>query len=57
MGPDAFPKDLSEAYIFWRTWDGMPDSAMYPFRWLLSDEEIWDLTMYLQSPVFRGGGQ
>jgi len=57
MGPAAFPPDMTEAYIFWRTWEGVPDSTMYPFRWLLSDEEIWDLTMYLQSDSFGGGGQ
>jgi mono/diheme cytochrome c family protein len=57
MGPAAFPQDMTEAYIFWRTWDGVPDSTMGPFRWLLSDEEVWDLTMYLQSKPFGGGGQ
>jgi mono/diheme cytochrome c family protein len=57
MGPAAFPGDMDEAYIFWRTWDGVADSIMYPFRWLLSDEEVWDLTMYLQGSPFRGGGQ
>jgi cytochrome c oxidase cbb3-type subunit 2 len=57
MGPDAFPKDLGEAYIFWRTWEGVPDSTMYPFRWFLTDEETWDLTMYLQGMLSTGGGQ
>lgn len=46
-GPAPFPKDMGEAYIFWRAWEGVPDSMMYPFQWLLSDEEIWAITLYV----------
>jgi hypothetical protein len=46
---------MGEAYVFWRIWDGVPDSTMYPFRLLLSDEEVWDLTMYLQRMLTKGG--
>ncbi len=43
----AFPSDMGEAYIFWRVWEGVPDSEMYPFQWLLSDREAWAITLYV----------
>jgi mono/diheme cytochrome c family protein len=58
-GPAAFPTDMGEAYIFWRTWEGVPDSTMPPFQWLLSDSEVWDITTYLKNLIGagKGGGQ
>jgi mono/diheme cytochrome c family protein len=57
LGPAAFPDGMGEAYIFWRIWEGVPDSTMYPFRWFLSDEETWDLTKYLDGSFPSGGAK
>jgi mono/diheme cytochrome c family protein len=46
-GPAAYPANMGEAYIFWRVWEGVPDSVMYPFQWLLSDSDVWDVTVYV----------
>jgi mono/diheme cytochrome c family protein len=56
-GPDAFPKDLPEAYIFWRAWEGVPETIMPPFNWLISESDIWDITAYVQqiTSVSQGG--
>ncbi len=57
-GPAAYPSDLPEAYIFWRVWDGVPESTMPPFNWLLSESDIWDITAYLQDMTStQGSGQ
>lgn len=58
QGPVAFPADMGEAYIFWRVWDGVPESTMPPFQWLLADDEIWDITAYVTGPIStkQGGG-
>jgi mono/diheme cytochrome c family protein len=56
-GPAPFPPDLPEAYILWRVWEGVPDSMMYPFQWLLSEADIWDVTAYVESVNSTGGGQ
>ncbi len=56
--PAAFPADLPEAYIFWRIWEGIPDTIMPPFNWLISETDIWDITSYVQSMVStQQGGQ
>ena len=57
-GPAAFPENLPEAYIFWRTWEGVPESLMYPFQWLLPESDIWDLTVHVESltAAKQGGG-
>jgi cytochrome c oxidase cbb3-type subunit 2 len=54
--PAPFPEGMRENYIFWRTWDGVPDSVMYPFQWLLSEGDIWDLTVYVQDLTASDGG-
>jgi mono/diheme cytochrome c family protein len=56
--PAAFPADMGEAYIFWRIWEGIPQSVMYPFQWLLSDAEIWSITLYVNdmTTTSQGGG-
>ena len=48
-GPTAFASNMGEAYIFWRVWEGVPQSIMYPFQWLLSDAQIWSITLYVDS--------
>jgi len=48
-GPAAFPMDIGEAYIYWRIWDGVPESTMYPFQWVLDFNEIWDITVFLNN--------
>jgi mono/diheme cytochrome c family protein len=56
--PAPFPEGMSENYIFWRTWEGVPGTVMYPFQWLLSEGDIWDLTVYVRSLTTpdSGGG-
>lgn len=56
QGPAAFPQDMGEAYIIWRIWEGVPDSMMPPFQWLLSETEIWDITAHVQQMTSTGGG-
>jgi mono/diheme cytochrome c family protein len=57
-GPAAFPDNMEESYIFWRIWDGVSDSTMFPFQWLLSESEIWDITAYIETLAGQqGGGQ
>jgi hypothetical protein len=50
---------MGEAYIFWRTWEGVPDSTMYAFKWYLSDADVWDITTFLVDLTSgqQGGGQ
>jgi mono/diheme cytochrome c family protein len=55
-GPAAFPSDMGEAYIYWRIWDGVPDSIMPPFQWYISGNDVWDITVYLQQLTGSGGG-
>jgi mono/diheme cytochrome c family protein len=52
--PSAFPTPLDSAYIFWRVFDGVPESIMPPFRWVLSDTDMWDVSTYLYTLL---GGQ
>ncbi|MGD8404373.1 MAG: c-type cytochrome [Anaerolineales bacterium] len=57
-GPAPFAADMGEQYINWRIHEGVPDSFMYPFKWLLSEKEIWDITVYVNSfNSTQGGGQ
>ena len=57
-GPAAFPNDLSDAYIFWRVWEGVPGTIMPPFNWLISESDIWDITAYVQQITATSqGGQ
>lgn len=56
--PAAFPTDLPEAYIFWRVWEGVPETIMPPFNWLISEGDIWDITAYVQQLTASSqGGQ
>jgi mono/diheme cytochrome c family protein len=57
-GPAAYPDNMVEPYVFWRIWDGVPDSTMFAFHWLLSESEIWDITAYIETFTSQqGGGQ
>jgi mono/diheme cytochrome c family protein len=57
-GPAAYPANMGEAYISWRIHDGVPETIMYPFMWLLTDSEMWDITVYLNqlTSTNQGGG-
>jgi len=56
--PAAFTSDLPEAYIFWRVWEGIPETIMPPFNWVLAESDIWDITAYVQQITATSqGGQ
>jgi mono/diheme cytochrome c family protein len=46
-GPAAFPQDLPDNYIYWRIWEGVRDTNMFPFHWSLTPAEVWDITEYI----------
>jgi cytochrome c oxidase cbb3-type subunit 2 len=59
--PAPFPANMSDGYIFWRTWEGVPDSVMGPYKALISsggisEEGIWDIIAYMNSFANQGGG-
>jgi mono/diheme cytochrome c family protein len=54
--PAPFPANMGESYIFWRIWDGVPDSVMPPFHWLLPEADLWDITSYLEGLASTAGG-
>jgi cbb3-type cytochrome oxidase cytochrome c subunit/cytochrome c553 len=54
--PAAFPRDMGEAYIFWRTNEGVPESMMYPFQWVLSSGEMWAVTLYVDGMTSTSQG-
>ena len=56
QGPAALPQDMGEPYIMWRIWEGVPESMMPPFQWLLSETEIWDITAHVQQMTASSGG-
>ncbi|MGD2078879.1 MAG: cytochrome c, partial [Chloroflexota bacterium] len=56
QGPAAFHQDMSEAYIMWRIWEGVPDSMMPPFQWLLSQQDMWDITAHLRQMTMSSSG-
>ncbi|MDK2980494.1 MAG: cytochrome c oxidase cbb3-type subunit [Chloroflexota bacterium] len=53
-GPAPFPANMSEAYIYWRIWEGVPDSMMYNFKWLLDDQQTWEITTYMTNTLLGG---
>ena len=53
-GPAPFPAGMSEAYIYWRIWEGVPDSMMYNFKWLLNDQQTWEITTYMTNTLLGG---
>jgi mono/diheme cytochrome c family protein len=57
-GPAVDSASMGEAYILWRIWEGVPESTMYPFQWVLSESDIWDITAYVEGlSSQQGGGQ
>ncbi len=54
--PAAFPSGMGEGYIYWRIWEGVPESIMPPFQWYLSGNDVWDITLYLKELTGAGGG-
>jgi mono/diheme cytochrome c family protein/cbb3-type cytochrome oxidase cytochrome c subunit len=54
--PAAFPSGMGEGYIYWRVWEGVPESNMPPFQWYLSGNDVWDITIYLKGLTGSGGG-
>jgi len=55
--PAPLPANMETSYIMWRIWEGVPDGVMGPFNWILSEEDIWDTIMYVESLFPTGGGQ
>lgn len=47
--PAPFPSGMSDAYIMWRMWDGVPDTMMPPFNWLLNETVLWDINAHVQT--------
>jgi mono/diheme cytochrome c family protein len=54
-GPAAFPAGMGEAYIYWRIWEGVPDSTMYSFKWFLPGD-AWDIAVYVDQMTSGAGG-
>jgi mono/diheme cytochrome c family protein len=50
-GPAAFPAGMTDPYIFWRTAEGVPDSVMYPFKVVLSEADLWNVTAYVNALI------
>ncbi len=48
--PAPLPAKMPFNYIFWRIWDGVPDTRMGPFSTLLTESDIFDLSSYLNNP-------
>lgn len=46
--PAPFPAGMGEAYIMWRVWEGVPESMMPPFNWMLSESDMWDIVTHVQ---------
>ncbi len=48
--PAPLPAKMPFNYIFWRIWDGVPDTQMGPFHTLLTESDIFDLAGYVENP-------
>lgn len=46
---------LSDSYMFWRVAEGVPDTAMTPWKEKLSEEEMWQVIAYAHT--FSHGGK
>ena len=55
-GPASFSTDMAEQYIYWRIWEGVPESTMPPFKWFLSGNDVWDITVYFEQSIGGRGG-
>jgi mono/diheme cytochrome c family protein len=47
--PAALPADMGEPYIYWRIWEGVPNTMMYPFSNLITGGDAWDILAYLET--------
>jgi len=45
--PAPLPQGMSNAYLFYRIREGVPNTMMYAFRPALTETEVWDLTAYV----------
>ena len=45
--PAALPKNMTNAYMFYRIREGAANTMMYAFRSTLTETEVWDLTAYV----------
>jgi mono/diheme cytochrome c family protein len=59
LSPAPFHDNLPEAYVMWRIWEGVPESIMPPFQWLLPEADVWDIVAHVADLTGsqRGGGQ
>lgn len=55
-GPAPYTTGMGESYIYWRIWEGVPESIMPPFQWALSGNDVWDLTQYVRQLTSEQGG-
>ncbi len=46
-GPAVFPDKMDFNYVMWRIRDGVPESIMPAFRWLLKEPDFWDIATYV----------
>jgi mono/diheme cytochrome c family protein len=54
--PAPLPSGMEDAYVFWRIWDGVPESVMPPFHLYndISEADIWNMMAYTQQLVGAG---
>ncbi len=60
--PAAFPANMTDAYLYWRVWEGVPQSVMPPFKALapagdLTAAGVWNIIAHVNSLPGQGGGQ
>ncbi len=58
--PAAFTGNMSDAYMYWRVWEGVPMSIMPPYSALLSsgdltEGDVWDIITYVSTLPGQGG--
>jgi len=56
QGPAVFPADMGANYIYWRTWEGVPNSTMYAFKEQLSTADVWDIVTHVDQLTSTGNG-
>lgn len=52
---DAFLPRMDLASAFARVWNGVPETTMPPFQWMLEESDIWDIVSYMASFYGQGG--
>ena len=56
--PAALPKNMNEPYIYWRIFSGIDNTLMPPFNVILSQQQIWDITAFIEggyTGTYKGG--